>query len=78
MATTTSGKAAGGGAKAMKPDFKQVARWILGGMIVLLFAIATIIVLIKGEIQFINLILGALIGSTASIVGYYFGSSEEK
>jgi heme O synthase-like polyprenyltransferase len=54
-------------------------KYILGGLIVIGFFVL-LYLLVMSEIpeknkDLLNLVVGALIGSFASVVGYYFGSS---
>ena len=58
---------------------KDLFQYILGGLIVVGF-FALLFLLIMSEIpeintDLLNLVVGALIGSFASVVGYFFGSS---
>ena len=58
---------------------KQVAQYILGALVVAGFFSLLIILIYKsvpeGNQDILNLVIGALIGSFTSVVGYYFGSS---
>ena len=58
---------------------KDIFQYILGGLIVVGFFVL-LYMLIKSEVpdknkDLLNLVVGALIGSFASVVGYYYGSS---
>lgn len=61
----------------MKP--KDVFQYVLGALIVAGFFIL-LVLLIRSEVpkenkDLLNLVVGALIGSFATVVGYFFGSS---
>ena len=58
---------------------KDYFQYILGGLIVLGF-FALLITLVYSQVpaenkDLLNLVVGALIGSFATVVGYFFGSS---
>lgn len=58
---------------------RDIFQYVLGGLIVIGF-FTLLILLVLSEVpeknkDLLNLVVGALIGSFASIVGYYFGSS---
>lgn len=65
----------------MKPkDVKDTYQYVLGALVVIGF-FALLIILIKKEVpapnkDLLNLVVGALIGSFATVVGYFFGSSK--
>lgn len=64
----------------MKKDFKDAFQYILGAVIVTGFFIL-LYLLIKQEVpasntDVLNLVIGALIGSFSTIVGYFYGSSK--
>jgi len=64
----------------MKKDVKDTFQYILGGVIVTGFFIL-LYLLIKQEVpekntDVLNLVIGALIGSFSTIVGYFYGSSK--
>lgn len=58
-------------------EWKTIARWIVGLLVSALFCTATIIVLMGDDREIRLLVMGALIGSFTTVVGYYFGSSEK-
>lgn len=59
---------------------KDLFQYILGGLIVLGFFVLLIALVYSGvpEINkdLLNLVVGALIGSFATVVGYFYGSSK--
>ena len=55
---------------------RQVVRWVLGAVIVLLFSMVTVVVVRSGDPRYVDLLLGALIGAFTTVVGYYFGSAD--
>lgn len=61
----------------MKP--KDIAQLILGGLIVIgFFTLLVVLIFVKIPTEnkdIMNIVVGGLIGSFATIVGYYFGSS---
>lgn len=62
------------------PLWKQVFQYALGAMIIIGF-FWLLILLVKSQVpvenkDLLNLIVGALIGSFATIVGYFYGSSK--
>lgn len=64
----------------MKKDIKDYFQYGLGGVIVAGFFIL-LYILIKTEVpeknaDVLNLVIGALIGSFSTIVGYFYGSSK--
>lgn len=63
----------------MKTTGKDLFQYILGGLIVTGFFVLLIALVYKTipleNKDLLNLVVGALIGSFASIVGYFFGSS---
>jgi len=64
----------------MKKDVKDTFQYILGGVIVTGFFLL-LYLLIKQEVpekntDVLNLVIGALIGSFSTIVGYFYGSSK--
>ena len=64
----------------MKKDLKDTFQYVLGGIIVIGFFLL-LYLLIKQEIpevnkDVLNLVIGALIGSFTTIVGYFYGSSK--
>lgn len=59
---------------------KDIYQYVLGALVVIGF-FALLIILIKKEVpapnkDLLNLVVGALIGSFATVVGYFFGSSK--
>ena len=56
--------------------WKPVARWVVGLIVASLFCVATIVVLMGDDREIRLLVMGALIGSFTTVVGYYFGSSD--
>ena len=56
--------------------WKTVARWVVGIIVSALFCVATIVVLLGDDREIRLLVMGALIGSFTTVVGYYFGSSD--
>lgn len=63
----------------MKLNFKELFQYCLGGMIVIGFFTLIVVLIYKGippdNKDTFTLLIGALIGSFTSIVGYFFGSS---
>ncbi len=57
-------------------DWKTMARWVVGVIVAALFCVATIVVLMGDDREIRLLVMGALIGSFTTVVGYYFGSSD--
>jgi hypothetical protein len=61
-------------------NLKDIFQYVLGGTIVVGFFVL-LYLLVKNEVptannDLLNLIVGALIGSFATIVSYFFGSSK--
>jgi hypothetical protein len=61
-------------------DIKDTYQYVLGALIVIGFFVL-LYMLIRKEVpevnkDLLNLVVGALIGSFATIVGYFFGSSK--
>jgi len=59
---------------------KNIFQYTLGGLIVIGF-FSLLVILVKAEVpnnnmDLLNLTVGALIGSFATVVGYFFGSSK--
>ena len=59
---------------------KNIALYVLAGLVVVgffvLLYVLTVIEIPAGNKDALNLVIGALIGSFASIISYYFGSSK--
>lgn len=64
----------------MNPRTKEIYMYILGALVVLSFFLLLGILIFKPipieNDKVLTLAIGALIGHTATIVGYYFGSSK--
>ena len=63
----------------MKAKVKDIFMFILGGLIVIGF-FGLLYILVLAEVpernkDLLNLVVGALIGSFATVVGYFYGSS---
>ena len=61
-------------------NYKDIFQYVLGALIVLGFFIL-LYLLVRAEVpernkDLLNLIVGALIGSFATVVGYFYGSSK--
>ena len=58
---------------------KDIFQYILGALIVLGFFVLLIVLVYSGvpdqNKDLLNLVVGALIGSFATVVGYFYGSS---
>jgi heme O synthase-like polyprenyltransferase len=64
----------------MTRNVKDIFQYILGALIVIGFFVL-LIVLVYSEIpeknnEILNLVVGSLIGSFATVVGYFYGSSK--
>jgi hypothetical protein len=64
----------------MMKNTKDIFQYVLGGTIVIGFFLL-LYMLINNEIpvansEVLNLVIGALIGSFATVVGYFYGSSK--
>ena len=61
-------------------DTKKIARYILGGLIVLGFFFILFLLLYRsipeGNNEMLYLAVGSLIASFGTVVGFYYGSSE--
>ena len=56
---------------------KEVAMYILGGIITLGFFAVMVLLIISGKSEgTLNLLIGAVITAFATVVGYFFGSSK--
>ena len=59
---------------------KDIFQYILGALIVLGFFVLLIVLVYSGvpdqNKDLLNLVVGALIGSFATVVGYFYGSSK--
>lgn len=60
----------------MDVSVRTVVRWVLGAIVCVGFFVAFVYVIRTGRPEYVNLMLGALIGSFTTVVGYYFGSSD--
>lgn len=63
----------------MKKEHREIATLILGAIIVIGF-FTLLIILVNRQIPeenfaILNIVVGALIGSFSTVVGYYYGSS---
>jgi hypothetical protein len=63
----------------MKKEVKDIFQYVLGALIVIGF-FTLLYLLVSGEVpeankDLLNLVVGALIGSFATVVGYFYGSS---
>jgi len=60
-------------------DTKKIARYVLGGLIVVGFFTLLILLICKtipeGNSEMLHMVVGALIGSFVTVVGFYYGSS---
>ena len=60
-------------------NYKNVFQYVLGALIVLGFFILMVVLVYKNvpseNKDLLNLVVGALIGSFATVVGYFYGSS---
>jgi hypothetical protein len=61
-------------------DIKDTYQYVLGALVVAGFFVL-LYLLLRGEVpegnkDLLNLVVGALIGSFATVVGYFFGSSK--
>ncbi len=58
----------------------EIYMYVLGALVIIGFFVLLVMLLYvdvpAGNIQILNIVVGALIGSFTSIVGYYFGSSK--
>ena len=63
--------------KRKPPEWKMIARWVIGFIVVSIFCIATFIVLMGEDREMRLLVMGALIGAFSTITGFYFGSTEK-
>ena len=61
-------------------DTKKIARYVLGGLIVVGFFALLILLVCKtipeGNAEMLHMVVGALIGSFVTVVGFYYGSSQ--
>lgn len=61
-------------------DTKKIARYVLGGLIVIGFFALLILLVCKtipeGNAEMLHMVVGALIGSFVTVVGFYYGSSQ--
>lgn len=61
-------------------DTKKIARYVLGGLIVIGFFALLILLVCKtipeGNTEMLHMVVGALIGSFVTVVGFYYGSSQ--
>lgn len=56
---------------------KEIATYVLGGLIVIGFFTTLIFLILTGKYETtMQLIVGALVGAFVTVVGYYFGSSK--
>ena len=66
----------------MKDNSKERFMYILGGFVVLCFAIVVVMTLLlhlptdSGTLAIISMAIGGLMGMAVSVVGYFFGSSK--
>jgi len=63
--------------KRKPPEWKMIARWVIGFIVVGMFCIAVFIVLVGEDREMRLLVMGALIGAFSTITGFYFGSTEK-
>ena len=58
---------------------KEIAKYILGGMIVVGFFALLILLVCKsipeGNTEMLHMVVGALIGAFVTVVGFHYGSS---
>jgi hypothetical protein len=55
---------------------KEIAMYILGGLVAIGFFAIVILLVISGKNEgTLNLLIGALIGAFTSVIHYFFGSS---
>jgi len=59
---------------------KEIAKYILGGMIVVGFFSLLILLVCKsipeGNTEMLHMVVGALIGAFVTVVGFHYGSSQ--
>ena len=64
----------------MKTDWKQIYQYVLGGLIVAMFA-GIVMMLVKSQLDEsvkdpLLVLLGVLAGAFKEVIGYFFGSSK--
>jgi len=60
---------------AAKPDLMLWGAVIISALVTLAFAVALILAFIKGDASNLNLLIGAVIANTSSVISYWIGSS---
>jgi len=60
---------------AAKPDLMLWGAVVISGLVTLAFAVALILAFIKGDAANLNLLIGAVIAQTSSVVSFWIGSS---